>query len=259
MVAHPRRISYVLPSPASPPPLLSLPPLAHPRDGHPGPLLFPKAKDPSRPPSPVYPHQTLGSRNPFLPAASIPHSLSESTAGHEEEAAHPQHCLSVASLAVDTSTQLQGHAEPQGILYTGGRDGLVAGWELGIKQTKRRVPRYHPLSRTFSGSGTSGRVRWERLTGQEDDDYSDDEDDDRDRSSEDSGESGHQGQSRRVEIPYEEQWEVDREEYSLGSKVRQGRCHGNRHPDNSCSLRRQHSANLCRHTLIGSMPCCYAT
>ena len=42
---------------------------------------------------------------------------------------HPRHRLGVASLALDTSTQLVGRAAFEGILYSDGKDGLVISWD----------------------------------------------------------------------------------------------------------------------------------
>ena len=46
---------------------------------------------------------------------------------------HPRHSLGVTSLALDLSTQLSGENEPKGILYSSGKDGLVASWQLSSK------------------------------------------------------------------------------------------------------------------------------
>lgn len=44
------------------------------------------------------------------------------------------HLLGVNALALDTSTftakDTHGHGVPGGILYTGGRDGMIASWDL---------------------------------------------------------------------------------------------------------------------------------
>lgn len=109
---HPRRVSYVLPLPNSPPPLLTLPPLGISRKGHTGPLYT------SRP-------------NPKSPVEQL----------STEQGGHPKHRLAVQALALDLSTSLHGENSPEGILYTGGRDGLVCSWELGLP-TKRRRHRY---------------------------------------------------------------------------------------------------------------------
>ncbi|GJN91586.1 hypothetical protein Rhopal_004609-T1 [Rhodotorula paludigena] len=66
---------------------------------------------------------------------------------HERES-HPRHRLAVQAVALDMSTALSlGHdaldaqgATPGGILYTGGRDGLLCSWELNLPTKKRRRP-----------------------------------------------------------------------------------------------------------------------
>ncbi|KAG9318516.1 hypothetical protein JVU11DRAFT_607 [Chiua virens] len=104
---------------------------------------------------------------------------------------HPRHRLGVTSLALDTTTQLEGHATPQGLLYTGSRDGQVISWDLGLSFRLKR----DPSSRRNRG------VRWETLTGMSDETLGDVK------------ESG--GRKRRTsiydDIPYEHQWELDPE------------------------------------------------
>ena len=56
----------------------------------------------------------------------------------------------MASLALDTSTQLVGRSCPEGILYTGGRDGVVISWDLGIPTQQRAQPK-KPSDRTSTG------------------------------------------------------------------------------------------------------------
>ncbi|KAG8737941.1 hypothetical protein FRC10_007521 [Ceratobasidium sp. 414] len=132
-----RRISYVIPAPQEPPPQLSLPPPGAPRHGQTTPLLIPT---------------TVDSRDP-------PRSTPRPS--------HPQHRLAVSALALDTSTQLVDRSTPEGILYTSGRDGLVAAWELGVNM-RRRPPR-----------ASERRRHWEALTGwDEGEDESDEDDDD---------------------------------------------------------------------------------
>ncbi|GAA6032860.1 hypothetical protein JCM8097_000833 [Rhodosporidiobolus ruineniae] len=113
----PRRVSYVLPPPAAPPPLLSLPPLDIPRRGVTNPL-YSFSSSSITPPSHKYAHE------------------------HEN---HPRHRLAVQALALDLSTSLSHNGEldslPGGILYTGGRDGLLCSWELGLP-TRRRKKHY---------------------------------------------------------------------------------------------------------------------
>ena len=77
-----RRVSYVIPAPADPPPRLQLPPHGVPRNGATGPILIPI--------------QSAGSPPPPTP----------------KWAQHPRHRLGVSCLALDTSTQLVGRASP---------------------------------------------------------------------------------------------------------------------------------------------------
>ena len=82
---------------------------------------------------------------------------------------HPRHRLPVSALALEALTQFAGWGSAEGILYTGGRDGMIVGWDLGLQ-----------MKMSASG-GTSSRhpfrMRWERLTGWMDDSSSVDEDD----------------------------------------------------------------------------------
>lgn len=77
------------------------------------------------------------SRNPFR--ASM-HAADQQRASRTKRR-HPRHVLPVSSLALDTTTVIGGpHSDgvrPQGILYTGGRDGLVGAWELGLEMQPR--------------------------------------------------------------------------------------------------------------------------
>jgi WD repeat-containing protein 48 len=212
-----RRVSYILPAPTEEPPLLALPPLGQRRRGNTSPNLIYKAST-----------GNFGSRNPF--------------ADEPSPATHPRHCLGVTSLALDTSTLLANTSSPGGILYTGGRDGLVASWELGIPHKRRRGGRYEVLP------GRGGhKVKWERI-GDGAEIYSDDEEDMEERedsedmdedegySSEEEVGEGWEGvngdrmvegmrkrRAGRGEVPYEDRWEVDREELAQ-TKVRYHRC-----------------------------------
>ncbi len=131
-----RRVSYVLSPPTAPVPYLALPPLDTPRHGSPRPILQPRA---------------AATGNPFGSSAGA--SFGGPTAA--DSAAHPRHCLGVAAIALDTTTQLAGRAAPEGILYSGGRDGLVAAWETGLRFRRRTRPRW--------AGGRRRRVDWERL------------------------------------------------------------------------------------------------
>ncbi|GAA5914203.1 hypothetical protein JCM8208_001517 [Rhodotorula glutinis] len=109
----PRRVSYVLPLPSAPPPVLALPPLTVSRRGQSAPLYVDTGR------------QAEFGRHKYV---------------HESES-HPRHRLAVQALALDLSTSLDHGGPPGGILYTGGRDGLLCSWELGLP-TKRRKRAY---------------------------------------------------------------------------------------------------------------------
>ncbi|WVR06650.1 hypothetical protein IAU60_003682 [Kwoniella sp. DSM 27419] len=197
MVATSRRVSYILPTPDTPPPLLSLPSLGQSKQGHSSPFFLPRAESDANNGSST----PLGSRNPFLsPAAPSPSRSS----GPQ----HPRHCLGITSLALDTSTVLSDASSPGGILYTGGRDGLVASWELGVPHRKRRGARYETLP------GRGSRVKWERIgDGAEffDDDELEESTEDDDAISSDEETEGWVGVGKKPkgEVPYEDRWEVD--------------------------------------------------
>jgi len=122
------RVSYVIPEPTLNPPRLQLPRLAVDRHGSTTPLLIPA--------------QTDGAGGP-----STPRTVASALSGH------PRHRLGVSSLALDTSTQLSGAATPEGILYSGGRDGMIIAHELGIVHKKR------------THMTAVGPHRWETLVG----------------------------------------------------------------------------------------------
>ncbi|EUC54390.1 WD repeat protein C31A2,14, putative, partial [Rhizoctonia solani AG-3 Rhs1AP] len=131
----PRRISYVIPAPQDPPPQLALPPIGVPRNGQTSPIFIPIDSDANEP-----------FRNTPRPS-------------------HPQHRLPISALAIDKSTQLVDRSSPEGILYTSGRDGLVAAWELGVPMRKRSLRE------------KERKRHWEALTGWDEvDDDSDEED-----------------------------------------------------------------------------------
>jgi len=134
MVHTRRRVSYVVPPPVESVPRLQLPPFGISRLGSTGPLLIP---------------------------AQVVVQDPEEDLLKRATARRPRHRLGVASLAIDTSTQLTGRGAPEGILYTGGRDGLVMAWDLGIPMKKKSIS-------TVDGDGVRGhRVagNWEVMTG----------------------------------------------------------------------------------------------
>ncbi|ODN93585.1 hypothetical protein L198_05454 [Cryptococcus wingfieldii CBS 7118] len=188
-----RRISYVLPNPSpdAPPPLLSLPPFDHDKKGHPTPFILPKAAP------------TFGSRNPFL--------QTKRDSQQRKSPGHPQHCLGVEALALDTTTVLEGDSSPGGILYTAGRDGLVASWDLDIPHTRRFSPRYSSLD----GKKKPKRIRWESIG----DDAEFFEDDDEVDPAEGSGSDEEWVDMKKKfdEVPYEDRWEVDKVELAKRS------------------------------------------
>jgi WD repeat-containing protein 48 len=123
-----RRVSYGVPFPpsAKPVPLLWLPPLGFDRQGSVDPIL-------------------ISNSDPYPNRGVQPHQ--DTT---------PRHRLGVSALALDTTTQLVGRPSPEGILYTGGRDGLVIAWDLKIPM--RKPTRTGDVPRPSS-------TRWELVTG----------------------------------------------------------------------------------------------
>ncbi|KAF9522883.1 hypothetical protein CPB83DRAFT_776377 [Crepidotus variabilis] len=181
-----KRISYIIPSAADDVPKLQLPPHGSTKLGVTGPLL------------------TLANASPR-------NNQVEAAASTKQ----PRHRLGVASLALDSSTQLIGRNAPEGILYSGGRDGLVMSWDLGI--TMNRVkPRQ---------AGSNKKGRWENLTGWGDD-VIDEETDDDERPISDGdvlGEVTTNVKKRRRaatllgDIPFERQWETDISQFQPGT------------------------------------------
>lgn len=165
---------------------------------------------------------------------------------------HPRHRLGVASLALDTSTQLVGQATPGGILYSGGRDGLVMSWELGIPTKRRNV--------TVDQATKVRRGRWETMTGWGDEAHDEDLEDGDERVNDGDvlGDVTHNFNRRRLraqsqagEIPYEHQWETDLSIFQAETV-----CHLLLFSYNISYLRSSSLVsldNLHRHTRIGSM------
>ncbi len=190
-----RRVSYIIPPPDHDPTTLELPGLgaAPGGDARSYPYINPKAGASNG-------AAQFASRNPFAsPQSPQP----------QQEPRHPRHRLGISALALDTSTMLHGANSPGGILYTGGRDGLVASWETHVPHTRRRGKRYRPVP----GRGTGGRVRWERL-GDGGADWEDDDGDDQgaDYSSSEDEEGTPDATGvpkKRKDVTYEDRWEVD--------------------------------------------------
>ena len=186
-----RRISYTIPPPTDPLPQFQLPPFAISRNGSTGPLLIPS------------------------PSQKKPIASTDGTGPR-----HPRHRLGVVSLALDTSTLLAGgRAAPEGILYSGARDGLVCSWDLGFPMKKKKGE--PPLSPSLL---RRGRCRWEVITGWGDDavdeECGEEGVDDKPRNGSDGDVLGEVGSTRKKipahtdgSVPYEFQWETDSEAY----------------------------------------------
>ncbi len=172
-----RRVSYVILPPDGPVPHLQLPPHGVSRLGCTGPLL-------------------------------------RQAGGHGQDKDIPKrarhrHRLGVASLALDTSTQLTGRGAPEGILYSGGRDGMVISWDLGMPMKKRKL-------KQDAGNFHRGDGRWELMTGWGDDVIAEEAEDADDRPTSDGdvlGEvtafSSRRRRQSQSSLPYEQQWETD--------------------------------------------------
>ncbi|KAG6827093.1 hypothetical protein H0H92_013225 [Tricholoma furcatifolium] len=176
MVQHRRRVSYIIPPPAEPVPRLQLPPYGVSLLGSTGPLLIP-----SRAPADVE-----------LPKISR----------------HPRHRLGISSLVLDTSTQLTGRSAPEGILYSGGRDGLVISYDLGIPMKKRKAKQDDALRHRD----------WEVMTGWADEEELEDVQSDGDILGDVTLSPRRRQRINSQFIPYEKQWETDLAAYKPGKQ-----------------------------------------
>lgn len=187
MATAKRRVTYILPSPGDNVPRLQLPPHGVSRLGATAPLLM------------QYRDKTKGSARRDEP----------------DSQSHPRHRLGVASLALDTSTFLAGRPTPEGILYSGGRDGLIMSWDLSVPMKRRRAP-----ERTRRGVGGG----WELMTGWDDnvDEEADDMDDRLISDGDVLGDVTASLKKRRrtlgeQERPYERLWETDGAAFQPGT------------------------------------------
>ncbi|KIJ17442.1 hypothetical protein PAXINDRAFT_168100 [Paxillus involutus ATCC 200175] len=185
MAPSKRRLSYVIPPPTDHVLRLKLPSLGIPRNGSPRPLLLPSQHQPEEP----------------------------------HESSQPRHRLAVMSFALDSTTQLQGRAAPEGILYTGGRDGQVISWDLGLPLRRRRA----------APSRRSRVARWEMLTGMADDALDEETEEEERRDGDVLGDVKESGgrrrrNSMRDDIPYERQWELDPERLEFGTQAQFRQC-----------------------------------
>ena len=182
-----RRVSYIIPPAAGNVSRLRLPPHGTQRLGAVGPLLLPYEAHPA-------PH--VEEKPPW--------------------ARHPRHRLGISSLALDSSTNLAGRNSPGGILYSGGRDGLIIAWDLGVPMKKRKQ------SKAPQGPRVNGQ--WEVLTGWADDTIEEEGEED-ERLGTDGDVLGEvtsalkrqRSASVSGEVPFEHQWEVDMASFKPGS------------------------------------------
>ncbi|KAF8639324.1 hypothetical protein AX17_001572 [Amanita inopinata Kibby_2008] len=190
MIQSRRRVSYVIPPPTGSVPHLQLPAHGATRLGSVAPLLL-----------------------------RFENGGEDRETVNRDRLRHPRHRLGVASLALDTCTVLSGHDSPEGILYSGGRDGLVMSWELGIRLKKKILEQDGRAAKVARG-------RWEVMTGWADDADDEDQADD-DRVTGDGDVIGDvpmsAGNRRRKRIikdlnlvPYERQWEPDLNAFKPG-------------------------------------------
>lgn len=176
-----RRVSYVIPPPTNGIPLLRFP-------------------EPSV--------SKLGVFGPLLISADSSSSANQRQIA-EKEVTYPRHRLGISSLALDCSTQLDGNTQPEGILYSGGRDGLLISWDLGIPMKPREQLVEDRIRR-----------RWEVMTGWSADELEEDQDDVDERPGTDGDVLGDVTVRRRSyrirKVPYELQWESDLDAFKLG-------------------------------------------
>ncbi|EIW77695.1 WD40 repeat-like protein [Coniophora puteana RWD-64-598 SS2] len=151
-----RRISYIIPPPTDPVPLLRLPPPGTHHAGSSQPLLIPASSSSRRQANGHSPHEHEHAHHhghhshhhhhhhnshnhlPSLEDASQGATGTRGAGGDDQaDVQHPRHRLGVMALALDTTTALEGSDGPEGILYTGGRDGMVVAWDLGLPLRKR--------------------------------------------------------------------------------------------------------------------------
>ncbi|KAL4067662.1 hypothetical protein J3A83DRAFT_4543660 [Scleroderma citrinum] len=110
------------------------------------------------------------------------------------------------ALALDTTTLLEGRGSPEGILYTGGRDGQVISWDLGLPFQRRRSSDLPLVQAT----------RWERLTGMADETLVVVEGEEEYRDGDILGDVKESGGRKwkdrneaRTGLPFEHRWELD--------------------------------------------------
>lgn len=71
---------------------------------------------------------------------------------------HPRHTLPISSLAIDSLTPLQNETQdhsPAGILYMGGRDGMISSWELDLPM-RSSASQLHPTGQSAVSDSIDG-------------------------------------------------------------------------------------------------------
>lgn len=196
MVQKRRRVSYVIPPPSYVPRLLQLPPRGLSRLGSVGPLLIPAEG-----------HTADDERTV------------------EKRDKHSRHRLGVSSLVLDTSTRLVGRGAPEGILYSGGRDGMIMSWDLGIPMKKRKA------REDSEGGLKRSHGRWEIITGwvdhgidEEGEDVGDLKQSDGDILGDVTASTRKRQKAKRNSIPYENQWETDVAAFKPGKPTEFRQC-----------------------------------
>lgn len=197
-----RRVSYVIPPPTQPIPRLVLPKPGADRHGSTTPLLIQQSSaDKENLVNFDNLEDVIELSTPPTSTLDITQTqanqLNNNSVGMTGSLAHPRHRLGVTSFALDTSTMLSGKTRPEGILYSGGRDGMVIAHELGASLKQRSKP--------YGSEKVPGRS-WEAITGWRDHyEYDQDHDLDTDADGELHGHGGSHGSS----IPFEDSWELD--------------------------------------------------
>lgn len=187
----PRRISYTLPLATHTPKWFSLPSIDAEKPTGSNPLLIEANHSSSS-------DQSQSQSTQFHP--TNPYSRhNPSSNPNQTTHSHPKHTLAVTCLAVDSSTCISGYGdEPQGILYTGGRDGLIASWELRLKMRKRRKRNIHHQQPQGDWENVeSSQVNVDGSREQEEDEEEEEEED--------------------STLPLESKWQVDPDKIPVGN------------------------------------------
>jgi WD repeat-containing protein 48 len=208
-----KRLSYSLLAPEGPLVRLDVPPPGYARHFDPRPLLFSSSTG----------TRVQGTASPGQQRVG------------SGQASHPKHCLGVSALALDLTTVVlpvddpaqdlrddsADSRTPTGILYSAGRDGLMAAWDLGLPTMRRRQRAGMSLQlrqARHERMAELGAFQDDDSFGFEDGLSSDEQSVASDTDSINTG-SRHDHRPRRPsrtrkhksaeEIPYEEKWQID--------------------------------------------------